>query len=91
VAIEDLRAGDFVYAHDGLPHRVLRTTRRRYAGRMVGIMHAQASEPLWLTEDHLVLSARRVTALSPAGQWSGIPGTHIDFAREMRRNRFALI
>ena len=51
---------------------------------MIGFSREQSSEPLWLTADHLVLTARRVRQLAQDGEWFGIPATHIDFARTMR-------
>ncbi|MCW3100704.1 MAG: intein C-terminal splicing region/intein N-terminal splicing region [Chthonomonadaceae bacterium] len=83
--VEDLRPGDIVYTHDGRLKSVVRVTKRRYSGTIIAISYDQAREPLWLTEDHLVLTKRRVKQLNPDGMWSGIPGNHIDFARQMRR------
>ena len=42
-------------------------------------------ESLSLTEDHLVLTERRVKRLTPSGQWSGIPRHHFERARTMRQ------
>jgi len=85
VPIEDLRPGDYVYAHDGLPHRVRRTIKRRHAGTMIGLRVEGTEAALWLTEDHLVLSTRRVQALSEGGEWSAVPASHFERARELRR------
>jgi len=83
-AIEGLQPGDLVYAHDGRSYPVVRVIARRYPGIMMGISHVQAPERLWLTADHLVLTARRVRQLGMGGEWFGIPSTHVDFARAMR-------
>ena len=62
--IEDLHPGDWVLAHDGRPHRVTRTHRRRYRGEMIGLRHTESETILWLTPDHRVLCPRRVQSLS---------------------------
>jgi len=82
--IEDLRVGDKVYSHDGKPHRILQTFHRVYSGRMFHIT-GENGKSLALTEDHRVLTERRVKRLTPAGLWSGIPHHHFDRARAMRR------
>jgi len=84
--IEDIQVGEWVLTHDGTAHRVLRTLRRRFEGRMIGIRHSASTETLWLTDDHLVLTPRRVTSLTPSGGWSGIPATHVAYARDLRKN-----
>ena len=83
-AIETLQPRDWVYAHDGQSHPIVLVAMRRYVGKMVRLSHKLSSEPLWLTADHLVLTARRVHQLARNGEWSGIPSTHVDFARTMR-------
>ena len=40
---------------------------------------------LWIAEEHLVLSRRRVTHLMPNGEWSGIPRENFAFARRLRK------
>lgn len=44
--IESIQPGDWVLAHDGLPHRVVRAIRRPYRGRIVGIRHARSDATL---------------------------------------------
>jgi adenine-specific DNA-methyltransferase len=61
--IECLQPGDWVLAHDGRPHRVLRTFRRLYRGMMIGIQHAKSPVILWLTADHRVLAKLRPRSL----------------------------
>ncbi len=46
--VEELRPGDSVYSHDGQPHHVVRTFRRRYRGTMIGLRHEQSPATLWL-------------------------------------------
>ncbi len=84
VPIEDLQPGDYVYAHDGQPHRVSRIIKKRYSGKMIGIRQEGCNQNLWLTTDHLVLANRRVQALSEHGGWSGIPPTHFERAKKLR-------
>ena len=84
VPIEQLQPGDWVYAHDGQCHRVVRTLKRIYSGEMIGLRHEGSEEVLWVTNDHLVLSQRRVTALSQNGGWSEIPKAHFGRARTLR-------
>jgi adenine-specific DNA-methyltransferase len=83
--IEEICAGDLVYGHDGQSGRVANVTSRRFSGQMIGITYAHIGHALWVTADHLVLTARRVQRLTPSGTWSGIPVSHVDFARRMRR------
>ena len=85
VPIEQLQPGDWVYAHDGQCHRVVRTLKRTYSGEMIGLRHEGSEEVLWVTNDHLVLSQRRVTALSQNGGWSEIPKAHFGRARTLRK------
>ena len=86
VPVQGLRAGDWVYARDGAPHRVLRTLRRRYSGTMIGIRRVGCDETLWLTADHLVLGERYVKHMSTRGEWSDVPPEHFGRARELRRS-----
>ncbi len=83
-AIEDIRLGDLVIGHEGQSHRVLRTLRRRYVGPMIGLKCAKGPT-LWVTAEHLVLTQRRVQALSDIGGWNGIPATHLEYARTLRK------
>ena len=83
--VENVTPGDFVFAHDGKPHKVLRVIKRHYKGKMVGIRHKESEVTLWLTEDHRVLANRRVQHLTPSGGWSGIPKDHFERARQLRR------
>lgn len=85
--IETLRPGDYVLAHDGLPHRVLHTFTRHYRGEMIGLRCAGNDGTLWLTADHRVLSRRRVQALSQDGTWSAVPPGHFSRARHLRRTQ----
>ena len=85
VPIEQIKPGDRVYAHDGQPHRVRRILVRHHAGTMIGIRREGCDEVLWVTGDHLVLSNRRVQAVSEHGQWQDIPGEHFGHARRMPR------
>ncbi len=73
-----------VYSHDGKPHRVLETFRRAYIGPALHLL-GQNGKSLCLTEDHLVLTSRRVRHLTPSGQWSGVPHHHFERARVLRR------
>ncbi len=84
IPIEQLRPGDFVYAHDRQPHRVLRTLQRHYVGTMVELQSEHGST-LAVTVDHLILTARRVLELTPDGGWSGIPVNHVERARQLRK------
>ena len=84
VPIERLKVGDMVYSHDGKPHKILETFRRTYSGSMFQIV-GENGKSLCLTEDHLVLTERRVKHLTPSGQWSGIPRHHFGRARAMRQ------
>jgi len=74
-----------VYSHDGKPHKVLAVFSRNHEGIMVTIV-GENGKSLSLTEDHLVLTERRVKHLTPRGQWSGIPHEHFARARELRKN-----
>jgi very-short-patch-repair endonuclease len=40
---------------------------------------------LAVTVDHLILTTRRVTDLTPNGGWSGIPANHVERARQLRK------
>lgn len=84
VPIERLKAGDMVFSYDGKPHKILETFRRTYSGLMFHIA-GENGKSLCLTEDHLVLTERRVKHLTPSGQWSGIPHHHFGRARAMRQ------
>ena len=85
VPIESLRPGDWVLAHDGQPHRVLRLVRRSYKGSMTGIQHPHSAATLWLTADHRVLAKRRPRSLGGHANWSAVPFTHLERRRELRR------
>jgi very-short-patch-repair endonuclease len=95
--VEHLRPGDWVYAHDGQPHRVVRTLTRRYSGTMTGIRRAGCDDTLWLTADHLVLSERYVKQMRVPDQvppprmrggsgWGAVPPEHFGRARALRRS-----
>ena len=73
-----------VYSHDGRPHKILETFRHTYSGLMFHVA-GENGKSLCLTEDHLVLTKRRVKHLTPSGQWSGIPHHHFGRARAMRQ------
>ncbi|APF20209.1 protein of unknown function DUF559 [Caldithrix abyssi DSM 13497] len=82
--IENIQPGEYVYGHDAKPHRVVKTFKRQYVGIMIGIV-SEDNTTLWLTEDHLVLTERRVKQLSPSGSWSGVPIHHFERARKLRK------
>ena len=82
--IETLHPGDYVLAHDGEYHRVLRCTQREYQGAMIGLHHAEADSPLWLTADHRVLAHCRPRSLGGHSDWSAIAPHHFGYARELR-------
>jgi very-short-patch-repair endonuclease/DNA modification methylase len=82
--VENITPGDFVFAHDGKQHKVLRVIKRQYKGKMVGIRHKELEATLWLTEDHRVLANRRVQHLTPSGGWSGIPKDHFERSQQLR-------
>ncbi|GBC95530.1 hypothetical protein HRbin16_01320 [bacterium HR16] len=83
--IESIQPGDYVLAHDGLLHRVLRTIRRTYRGLMVGVRHEHCERTLWLTADHKVLAHRRPHSLGGHADWSGIPKILRGRSRELRK------
>ncbi|MGB9755176.1 DUF559 domain-containing protein [Roseiflexus castenholzii] len=87
VPIESIQPGDWVIAHDGKPHRVLRLIRRSYRGQMIGIRHERSDSVLWLSGDHKVLAKLRPRTLGGQADWSGIPialrGRSKDLRREM--------
>lgn len=82
--IESLKPGNYVISHDGLPHKVLRVFSRRYKGTIVGIRHDKSEKVLFVTEEHLILTKRRVEKLSNNGGWSSIPSKHFKRSRELR-------
>jgi very-short-patch-repair endonuclease/DNA modification methylase len=83
--IECLQPGDWVLAHDGRPHRVLRTFRRLYRGMMIGIQHAKSPAILWLTADHRVLAKLRPRSLGGCADWSAVPLSHRERRKQLRR------
>ena len=83
--IECLQPGDWVLAHDGRPHRVLRTFRRLYRGIMIGIQHAKSPAILWLTADHRVLAKLRPRSLGGCADWSAVPLSHRERRKQLRR------
>ena len=83
--IECLQPGDWVFAHDGRPHRVLRTFRRLYRGMMIGIQHAKSPVILWLTADHRVLAKLRPRSLGGCADWSAVPLSHRERRKQLRR------
>src|SRR5438093_1294568 len=87
IPIERIQPGDYVFAHDGVTHRVLSTFRRSYTGQMIGLRHDQASTILWLTADHRVLAKPRPRTLGGKRDWSAIPVPHFDRSRELRRSQ----
>jgi len=84
-SIERLRPGDWVLAHDGRPHQVLRTFRRLYRGMMIGIQHAKSPVILWLTADHRVLAKLRPRSLGGCADWSAVPLSHREWRKQLRR------
>jgi very-short-patch-repair endonuclease/DNA modification methylase len=85
IPIESIQPGDFVFCHDGKPHRVLRTICKPYRGRMVGIQHRQSSQTLWITEDHRILCQKRTRSYGATRSWQHIPKSHFQRARELRK------
>jgi adenine-specific DNA-methyltransferase len=85
IPIECLQPGDWVLAHDGRPHRVLRTFRRLYRGMMIGIQHAKSPATLWLTADHRVLAKLRPRSLGGCADWSAVPLSHRERRKQLRR------
>ncbi|MEX0702457.1 MAG: DUF559 domain-containing protein, partial [Planctomycetales bacterium] len=83
--IESVAPGDFVLAHDGLPHRVRRVIRKPHRGWMVRLQRAGSAAPLWLTADHRVLAKLRPRTLGGDRDWSGSPPEHLERRRELRR------
>jgi adenine-specific DNA-methyltransferase len=83
--IECLQPDDWVFAHDGRPHRVVRTFRRLYRGMMVGIQHAKSPATLWLTADHRVLAKLRPRSLGGCADWSAVPLSHRERRKQLRR------
>jgi very-short-patch-repair endonuclease len=83
--IECLQPDDWVFAHDGRPHRVLRTFRRLYRGMMIGIQHAKSPAILWLTADHRVLAKLRPRSLGGCADWSAVPLSHRERRKQLRR------
>jgi very-short-patch-repair endonuclease/DNA modification methylase len=83
--IECLQPGDWVFAHDGRPHRVVRTFRRLYRGMMIGIQHAKSPATLWLTADHRVLAKLRPRSLGGCADWSAVPLSHRERRKQLRR------
>jgi very-short-patch-repair endonuclease/DNA modification methylase len=83
--IETLKPGNYVYAHDGIPHRISRIIKRRYHGTMIGIRHKLLPTILWLTEDHQVLIQARRHAFTNSRDWSHVPGETFKRARTLRK------
>ena len=85
IPIECLQPGDWVLAHDGRPHRVLRTFRRLYRGLMIGIRHNRSSQTLWVTGDHRVLCRKRTLSYNAERSWAHVPEKHFERARALRK------
>ncbi len=85
VPIESIHPGDWVLAHDGLPHRVLHVIRRAYKGKMVGIRHNLCDQTLWLTADHRLLAHKRPHSLGGHADWSGIPKPLHGHSKDLRK------
>ncbi len=84
--VEALKPGEYVYSHDGMPHRIIRTIRKTYSGTMYGIRHAASSTTLWLTADHRVLVKRRQYVFSGGRNWTHNPHESFEKARALRNN-----
>ncbi len=82
--IEKIKPGEFVFGHDGEMHRVLKIFKRLCNCILIGIV-IQEDQILWVTENHLILSERKVKRLTPSGGWSGIPKHHFERARSLRK------
>jgi very-short-patch-repair endonuclease len=85
IPIECLQPGDWVLAHDGRPHRVVRTFRRLYRGMMIGIRHNRSSQTLWVTGDHRVLCRKRTLSYNAERSWAHVPEKHFERARALRK------
>ena len=85
IPIECLQPGDWVLAHDGRPHRVVRTFRRLYRGLMIGIRHNRSSQTLWVTGDHRVLCRKRTLSYNAERSWAHVPEKHFERARALRK------
>lgn len=83
--IESLKPGDYVYSHDGKPHQVIRTIKRRYHGTMIGIRHRLSPDTLWLTGDHPVLIKTRRHAFTHKRDWGHVPKETFSRARFLRK------
>ncbi|MBC7233981.1 MAG: DUF559 domain-containing protein [Chloroflexi bacterium] len=89
IPIENLQPGDWVLAHDGQPHRVLRTIRKHHRGLMVGIRHNLSPQTLWVTGDHRVLCQKRTLSYGAQRTWKHIPQEHFLRSRELRKEMTA--
>ncbi len=85
VPIELLTPDDFVFGHDGKPHRVTRAIRKRYKGTMVGIQHGHSSHTLWVTADHRILCQTRTVSYGAQRSWRHVPAQHFMRARDLRK------
>ena len=83
VPVELLKVNDLIYLHDGKPYKIVHIIQRNYSGLLFFIV-GENGERLSLTEDHLVLTDRRVKHLTPSGKWSGIPQHHFERSRSLR-------
>jgi len=84
--IESLNPGDYVFSHDGQPHKIIRTIRKPYKGVMYGIRHSASATTLWLTEEHRVLVKRRRYTFTGECNWSHNPHESFEKARKLRNN-----
>ncbi|MBC7264043.1 MAG: DUF559 domain-containing protein [Chloroflexi bacterium] len=89
IPIENLNPGDWVITHDGQPHCVLRTIRKRHRGLMVGIRHNLHTQMLWVTEDHQVLCQKRTLSYGAQRTWKHVPREHFPRSRELRKDMTA--
>ncbi len=58
-----------------------------YRGLMIGLQHAEISEILWLTADHLVLAKTRPRSLGGHRDWSASPFSHLAARKRLRREK----
>jgi len=89
IPIENIQPGDWVLAHDGQPHRVLRTICKHHQGLMVGIRHNLSPQTLWVTGDHAVLCQKRTLSYGAQRTWKHIPQEHFPRSRELRKEMTA--
>jgi adenine-specific DNA-methyltransferase len=86
LAIESLKQGQLIFAHDGRSREILQVNRQRHTGPIVGLGHSHSREKLWLTPDHRILAKMRPRTLGGKRDWSGVPLDHIERGKKLRDN-----